>query len=301
MAATKTPARRTAETTAARKAAPKATPAKKAEPTEPTAEQLAAALTEEGSPEHGKLVAALTEPQYAFGVTKYAATKHYLQPSGNVAVTLCTGQPVKEVSRGADVQQRKLCAKCATAAETAAPVSEDKINWADPERRLVEAVPAAKPEVKATPAKAAAPKAEEPKVEEKPQATAEEPEPVVIVLPKGTTARMVREWVADAAQRGVFTGRENNRYRRALTRMGAVHSGNKDEAAPENLEYDITPLTDAATLDAHMAKFGKLYPDLDNSTLRGYVRNLGRVLAAYAEANEDLAAWRKAHPVQASK
>jgi hypothetical protein len=295
--ATKTATRRTAETAAARKAQ-----AAKPEPAQETPEALAAELAEPGTPEHDNLVAALTEaatPEYAYGVTKFAATKHYLQASGRTPLTLCTGQGLKEVARGTDVQSRNLCKKCATAAETAAPVTVEQINWQHPDRELLETAPtAAKPEPK--------PEKAEPKPEAKPEASAKpeaapEPEPVVIVLPDGTTGRMVREWVAEATARGFFTGREGNRYRRVLCRMGAVHTGNTDEAAPENLEYDITLLTDDAALAAHMAKFAKLYPTLDSSTLKGYVRNLGRVLVKYSEFIGDKAAWEKAHPVKAAK
>lgn len=258
-----------------------------------TAEALAAELAD--SPEQAEaLEAALTAPEveFVYGITQYGPTKHYVQAHVRTPLTLCTGTALKELARPDQAKNRKLCAKCAKSAENNSPVTVDAVNWAAAAPEMLETtpVPEAEPVVEAA--------QEQPEVQ---QPVATEAAPVVVVLPSGTKAQQVREFTLLAAERGFFSNREQNRYRRALTRMGAAYTGIKDEADPKNLAYDITALTDGATLDAHMIKFSKLWPELDKSTLKGYVRNLGRVLVAYSEYVADPKAWDAAHPVKASK
>lgn len=300
--------------------------------------------TVKGSPEHEALClqflngddvkpcVTFTAPQAApaYGVTRYSTTtRHLLKEDREVAVTLCSGTEVKTVARTGEVANLKDCVRCikltgAKAAGAPAPVTEDQIDWADEQHRLVRVsrptetkmveVPGLGVEVAVTstvPQKPApaAPKATKAAAKGKGTAKAKvagdakgtELASAVVTpaaAPEVKPARRGRKpltaisaddlyaFVKLENERGLISKSMHTSHRCVIKRVGESYG----ELVKVNFaEHDLADLTDS---------FTRANPNLSTSAQTGYPKELDKVIARYRAYKGNVKAWNDAHPAK---
>lgn len=228
------------------------------------------------------------EPAYGT-VTTNTRNKHLLKRDGGENVKTACGKAVSQIVRAGEVARRNLCTICAKAQEQNVPVVlASQIDWSGDKPRAGWA-DAEKPEVKPTAKKAApAPKAT-PKETPKPEAKAAAKK--TVKAPKGSigNAADLYAFVTVLNDRKVIKPSMKGSHECAIRRVFAAYPGEME-----------TPV-DGLTLDSMVATFGKANTHLKPVSVKGYGREVERVLEHFTAYKADTAAWEAEHPLPASK